>query len=477
MRKDHSSENSSIINKGTILIVDDEEIVRSSCRRILEPEGYHVTIAKNGAEGLYLLSSRTFDLILTDLKMPGMDGVELLRKTREVCPESEVIIMTGYGTVNTAVKAMKVGAFDYIEKPFDPEELLPLVAKALARKKLAIENLRARETADTHYKLGNIIGVSGAMQKVFHLIAKVAGTGSTVLITGESGTGKELIAKAIHYNSPRKDQPLITVDCVTIPQTLIESELFGHAKGSFTGATEKKKGLLELADKGTIFFDEIGNLDVSVQVKLLRVLQEREFRPVGEKKPVHIDVRFISATNKDLHSMTREGTFREDFFYRLNIFPIHVPPLRERKEDIPHLAYHFLEKFSGDLGKRVTHISAESMKMLLFHDWPGNIRQLENIIHRAVILCHGKTLRPEHFSSLLTSPAGDIPRTIDELKAKKKSLREKSVEDLEKAFLLEALIRNGWNISRAASDVKMQRPNFHALLKKHQISRRTAGLE
>jgi len=284
-----------------------------------------------------------------------------------------------------------------------------------------------------------------------------------------------LVAKAIHFNSSRKDLPFIVVDCTTIPGNLIESELFGHAKGAFTGAFEKKKGLLELASGGTIFFDEIGNLDVTTQAKLLRVLQEREFRPLGERKPVHIDVRFISATHRDLKVMTKEGTFREDFFYRLNIFPIHLPPLRERKEDIPHISYHFLKKYSGELDRNVSHISADAMKTLVCYDWPGNIRQLENTIQRSVILCQGRTLRPEHLSSLDITPQEDIPRTVLELKEKKKNLRLKSVEDIEKMFVMEALKRNRWNISRAASDVGMQRTNFHALLKKHHVSKNIAG--
>jgi DNA-binding NtrC family response regulator len=313
------------------------------------------------------------------------------------------------------------------------------------------------------------------MQKVFHLIARVANTGSTVLITGESGTGKELVAKAIHFNSSRRDQPFVVVDCTTIPESLIESELFGHTKGAFTGAHETKKGLLELANGGTIFFDEIGNLEVTTQAKLLRVLQEKEFRPVGEKKSVHVDVRFVSATNRDLKEMTKDGTFREDFFYRLNIFPIHLPSLRERKDDIPHLAYHFLRKYSRELDMHVSHISADAMKMLVCYDWPGNIRQLENTVQRSIILCQGKTLRPEQLSSLEICPMEDTPRTILELKERKKNLRIKSVEDIEKVFVIEALKRNKWNISRAAVDVGMQRTNFHALLKKYNLSR-NAGI-
>ena len=458
------------MGKGSILIIDDEEIIRESCRRVLEPAGYAVKTAKSGTEGLRAFEAEVFSLVLTDLKMPDMDGIEVLVKIRESRPDTDVIIMTGYGTVKTAVKAMKMGVFDYIEKPFSPDDLLNLVAKAFGRQKLPGEDVVTREIVPSHYELSNIVGVSQEMQRVFQLIAKVAHTGSTVLITGESGTGKELVARAIHYNSPRKDQQFVIVDCTAIPETLIESELFGHSKGAFTGAIEKKKGLLEMANGGTIFFDEIGNLNLAVQAKLLRVLQEREFRPLGEKKTVRVDVRFISATNKDLKAMTKGGLFREDFFYRLNIFPIHIDPLRERREDIPHLAQHFLKKYSEELRRNVTHISAEAMKMLVFYDWPGNARQLENTIHRAIIMCQGKTLKPEHLSSLEVSLSEEVPKTIAELKAKKKNLRLKSVEDIEKNFLLEALKRNNMNVSRASSDVGMQRTNFHALMKKYNIT-------
>ncbi|MFZ2198432.1 MAG: sigma-54 dependent transcriptional regulator [Thermodesulfovibrionales bacterium] len=462
------------MNKGRVLIIDDEEIVRTSCQRVLEPAGYSVKTAANGDDGFTLLKNHTFDLVITDLMMPDMDGIEVLRKIGETWPETEVVIMTGYGTVKTAVRAMKIGVFDYIEKPFNPGDLITITAKALERK-IHIEDPDLKEVIPSHYELSNIVGISQAIQKVFQLIARVANTGSTVLITGESGTGKELVAKAIHFNSSRKDQPFIVVDCMTIPGTLIESELFGHAKGAFTGALEKKKGLLELASGGTIFFDEIGNLDVATQAKLLRVLQEREFRPIGEKKQVHIDVRFISATNRDLLVMTKEGTFREDFFYRLNIFPIHLPSLRERKEDIPHLSNHFLKKYSRELDKNVFHISADAMKMLVCNDWPGNIRQLENTLQRSVILCQGRTLLPEHLPSLDMAKNEDVPKTILQLKEKKKNLRLQSVEDIEKMFVMEALKRNMWNISKAASEVGMQRTNFHALLKKYNLSKHIAG--
>jgi transcriptional regulator with GAF, ATPase, and Fis domain len=293
---------------------------------------------------------------------------------------------------------------------------------------------------------------------------------TTILITGESGTGKELISRAIHHNSPRRNEPFLVVDCGTIPDALMEAELFGYMKGSFTGAMETRRGLLELAHRGTILFDEIGNLGIPMQAKLLRVLQEKEFRPLGGRTMSKVDVRILAATNRDLSAMVREGTFREDLFYRLNVFPINLPPLRERKEDIPALADHFIRKFGREAEKEVSSISAEAMKRLILHDWPGNVRELENIIHRAVILCKGKALRPEHI--LITGrKEPEIPKTSVELKQMKKKLRVKSVEDLERAFVVNALDRSKWNITRAAQEVGMQRTNFQALLKRYGIKR------
>ena len=395
-----------------------------------------------------------------------------MKKIKEDWPETEVIIITGYGTVKTAVDALKYGAYDFIEKPFTPEALLNSVERCLEKKKLELENIRLRQEINALYSLDNIIGASKEMQKVFKLIATVASTGSTVLITGESGTGKELVARAIHYNSARREQPFMVVDCGTIPENLMESELFGHTKGSFTGAVATEKGVLEAANGGTVFLDEISNLPLSMQVKLLRVLQEKEFRPVGSKKTVKIDIRFIAATNRDLSEMVKKGEFREDFFYRLNVFPVDIPPLRDRKEDIPALAYHFLHKYSKEVGRDVPHISAEAMRQLIANDWPGNVRELENVIHRAVIVCEGRTLRPEHIMIPLNREEEiEIPKTLDELKLKKKDLRTRSIEDIEKSFLIAALKRNDWNITKAAAEVGMQRPNFHALLKKYNISK------
>lgn len=457
--------------KPRVLVIDDEEVVRAAAARVLA--GYDVSTAATGKEGLKLLRRKPFDLVLTDLKMPEMDGVEVLKRVKEISPEAEVVIITGYGTVKTAVEALQHGAYDYIEKPFTPEGLLNVVDKCLESRRLRIENLMLRREVHALYSLENVVGSSKAMQRVFELVATVAPTGSTVLLTGESGTGKEVVAKAIHYNSPRKDGPFVAVDCGTIPEALIESELFGHTRGSFTGAVTTEKGLLDLAGGGTVFFDEIGELPASTQAKLLRVIQEKEFRPVGGRSTVKADVRVIAATNRDLQAMVGEGAFREDLFYRLNVFPIKIPPLRERKEDIPALTYYFLKRYSEETGKDVTHISLEAIKRLTAYDWPGNVRELENIIHRAVILSRGKTLKPSAIA--LPEPGEldqrEVPMTSEELKERKKALREKSVEEVERAFILGALKRNGWNVTRAAGEVGMQRTNFQALVKKYNLSR------
>lgn len=460
-----------MIEKPTILVIDDEEIVRVSCIRILRPEGYNVKVVKSGIEGLKVIEKENFDLVLTDLKMPDMDGIEVLKKVKEGWPGTEIVVITGYGTVSSAVQAMKFGAFDYLEKPFTPDQLLLVVSRALEKKRLIIDNIQSAQESISLYRLENIVGTSKEMQKVFQMIATVAPAVTTVLLTGESGTGKELVARAIHYNSPRKEQPFVVVDCGTIPDNLIESELFGYMKGAFTGAVASKKGLLELSDGGTIFFDEIGNLDLSTQAKLLRVIQEKEFRPIGGRESIKVDVRVITATNKNLEYMIKEGSFREDLFYRLNIFPILLPPLREKKEDIPLLSDHFLKRYSEYLGKEVNHISADAMKILISHDWPGNVRELENTIHRATLLCMGKTIRPEHLTLLESKSQNEIPKTSEELKERKKDIRSKSIEEIEKAFIFEALKKNNWNITKASTSVGMQRSNFHALMKKYDITK------
>lgn len=456
------------MEKTRILIIDDDEIIRKSCEKVLTPEGYLTVTAETGNDGLKLLSKKNFDLVLTDLRMPDMNGIDVLKKIKEVWPDIEVIVITGYGTIKSAIDAIRYGAYDYVEKPFAPEELLNVVRRSLERRNLMIENTRLKQEVKALYRIENIVGTSKVIQRVFNLIATVAPTEGTVLITGESGTGKELVARAIHYNSPRREGPFIVVDCGTIPDNLMEAELFGYIKGAFTGATETHRGLIEIATRGTLFFDEIGNLSPGLQAKLLRLIQEKEFRPIGGRELIKADIRIIAATNKDLLLLVKEGAFREDLFYRLNVFPIHIPPLRERKEDISALANHFLKKYSKDSGKNISYISAEAMKELFLYDWPGNVRELENVIHRAVILCRGDTLRPE---DIVITKSNDVrtPKNLKELKEIKRRLKARSIEGIERSFILDALSRNNWNISKAAEEVGMQRTNFHSLMRKYGI--------
>jgi DNA-binding NtrC family response regulator len=380
--------------------------------------------------------------------------------------------VTGLSQIDTAVQAMKLGAFDYLSKPFDPDELQLVVRRALERRALLQENLNLKNAVSSKYRFENIIGASPPMQSLYRLVAQCSPTNSTVMLMGESGTGKELIARAIHYNSLRKDKPFVAIDCNALSDNLLESELFGHVKGSFTGAIANKKGMFEVADGGTLFLDEVGNFSLGLQAKLLRVIQEREFRVVGDTKSHPANFRLVTATNKDLKAMVAAGTFRDDFYYRINIFPIHVPALRERREDIPALAIHFMKVFSDELGKKVTEISEGAMSALVNYDWPGNVRELENTLHRAVILAHDNVIRQAHLVNILEEEEVhdiDVPRTGEELKRVKKAARESSVEKIERLFVLEALKRNAWNVTKSAEETGMQRPNFQALMKKYNI--------
>ncbi|TRZ95020.1 MAG: sigma-54-dependent Fis family transcriptional regulator [Rhodocyclaceae bacterium] len=461
-----------------ILVVDDEEIVVRSCLRILGTDAYEVESAQSGIEALRKIEESSFDVLILDIMMPQMDGLEVLQRVKETHPDIDVIMVTGLSQIDTAVRSMKLGAFDYLPKPFDPDELKHVVERALERRQLLQENLNLRSELSSKYRFENIVGSSPAMQKVFGLIAKCAPTNSTVLITGESGTGKELIARAIHFNSLRKEKPFIAVDCNSLSETLLESELFGHTKGSFTGAVSNKRGMFEIADGGTLFLDEVSNISLSTQAKLLRVIQEREFRAVGDTRTQTTNIRLIAATNKDLKVMVTEGTFREDLFYRINIFPIQLPPLRERREDIPVLAFHFLKAFSKELEKESVEFSEGAMSALVNYDWPGNVRELENTVHRAMILTNDKVIRQAHLTNIIDMlPRADldVPRTSDELKRIKKAAREKSVENIEKLFILEALKRNGWNVTNSAEETGMLRANFQALMKKYDI--RIRGIE
>ena len=455
-----------------ILIVDDEEIVIRSCRRILGDSMYAVDSTQDGRDALRKVDETEYDLMILDIMMPGIDGLEVLQHVKERHPGVDVIMMTGLSEIQTAVKAMKLGAFDYLSKPFDPDELKHVVDRALERRQLQQENRSLKTEVSSKYRFENIIGSSPPMQAVFGLIAKCAPTNSTVLITGESGTGKEMIARAIHYNSLRKDQPFVTVDCNTLTESLLESELFGHTKGSFTGAVANKRGMFEMANNGSLFLDEFGNIPLSTQAKLLRVIQEREFRPVGSTITQKTNVRLITATNKDLKAMVLDGTFREDLYYRVNVFPIHSPSLRERREDIPALAFHFLKLFCNELDKPVSDISDGAMSLLINHTWPGNVRELENNMQRAVILATDHIIRQAHLANLIEAtshPDFEVPRTSDALKRVKKIAREKSVEEIEKMFIQETLKRNSSNVTRSAEETGMQRANFQALMKKYNI--------
>jgi len=456
-----------------ILIADDEEIVIRSCLRILDGDDFQVEAVQDGREALRKIEENPYDVMILDIMMPNMDGLEVLRRVKETHPNMDVIMITGLSQIDTAVQAMKLGAFDYISKPFEPDELKLVVQRALERRRLLQENLTLKSELSSKYRFENIIGLSPQMQAVYRLIAQCAPTSSTVLITGESGTGKELIARAIHYNSLRKDKPFVAVDCNALSENLLESELFGHVKGAFTSAVVNKKGMFEVAGSGTLFLDEIGNISMSIQAKLLRVLQEREFRAVGDTRTLIANFRLVTATNKDLKAMVAAGTFRDDLYYRINIFPIHAPALRERKGDIPALAYHFLKVFSAELGKKITDISEGALSTLVNYGWPGNVRELENVMHRAAILTSDNVIRHAHLVNIVDSsqPQADlaVPRTGDELKRVKKAAREKSVEEIEKQFVLEALKRNEWNVTKSAEETGMQRPNFQALMKKYTI--------
>jgi DNA-binding NtrC family response regulator len=441
--------------------------------RILAGDEFQVESVQDGREALKKIEENPYDVVILDIMMPNIDGLEVLRRVKETHPNVDVIMITGLSQVDTAVQAMKLGAFDYISKPFEPDELKLVVFRALERRRLLQENFTLRSEVSSKYRFENIIGLSPQMQAVYRLIAQCAPTSSTVLITGESGTGKELIARAIHYNSLRKDKPFVAVDCNALSENLLESELFGHVKGAFTSAVVNKKGMFEVAGSGTLFLDEIGNISMSIQAKLLRVLQEREFRAVGDTRTQTANFRLVTATNKDLKAMVAAGTFRDDLYYRVNIFPVHAPALRERKGDIPALAYHFLKVFGAELGKKITDISEGALSTLTNYGWPGNVRELENVVYRAAILTGDSVVRQAHLVNIIDSSQSSadltVPRTGDELKRVKKAAREKSVEDIEKQFVLEALKRNDWNVTKSAEETGMQRPNFQALMKKYTI--------
>lgn len=422
-----------------ILVADDEQSMREFLDIMLRKEGYKVTLASNGEEVLKLIEKDIFDLVLLDIRMPRIDGLSALKRIKSVSPDTIVIMITAYASADTAIRAMKEGAYDYIIKPFKIEEIKLIIKNALEKKNLQNENTLLKKVVRDRFHFENIIGQSPKMIAIYELLEKVSPTKTNILITGESGTGKELIAKAIHFNSPRKDKPFVTLNCGAIPETLIESELFGHMKGAFTDAIATKKGLFEIADGGTIFLDEISELPLLMQVKLLRVLQDKEFKRVGGTEDIKVDVRIISATNKDLEEAVREKRFREDLFYRLNVIQIKLPPLRERKEDIPLLAEHFLKRYAQELNKNISRISPEALRILLDYDYPGNVRELQNIIERAVALETSNELTPNNLNSYLEGQLS-LKKTPIDLEIPNEGIDlEKFVSEIEKTLIIKAL--------------------------------------
>jgi len=443
--------------KPRILVVDDEEAMRESLKDWLMEDGYEVDLAPGGEDAVAMAREKNFEVVLLDLKMPGMDGLETLKRFKDIQPEADIIMMTAYATVDTAVQAMKEGAFDYLVKPFDPDEVEMLIKRIVAHKELVLENILLRKKLEERYQYDEIIGKSDAMQGVFDLISRVAPTDSTVLITGESGTGKELIAQAIHGNSSRCYMPFIAVSCGALPDSLLESELFGYEKGAFTGAEHTKKGRFEMAHKGTLFLDEIGDISLKTQVDLLRVLQQKEFHRLGGEEEIEVDVRILAATNRDLQKSIRENRFREDLFYRLNVISIHVPPLRERKDDIPLLANSFTRKYCMEMNKEEAKINPRALKLLMDYDWPGNVRELENVIERALVIGAGKEISPDDLPFSRRDPG---PVTLPS-----------SLKLMEKMHIERILADNDWNISRTARELDIDRQTLYNKIEKYHIKK------
>jgi DNA-binding NtrC family response regulator len=459
-----------------ILVIDDEMAIGQACQRVLESEGHEVQCILVPETGLQAALSGDWDIVLLDLAMPGLDGLEILRRIKESAVPCEVIIITGNATVESAVEAMKRGAHDYVAKPFSPDQLRLAVRRAAERSRLIRENIVLRQELEIHQGFEGIIGESRPMERVFALARRVAPTEGTVLLVGESGTGKEMFVRAIHRLSRRKDHLLLACDCSALAPTLLESELFGHVKGSFSGAIVTKQGLFEAAHQGTLFLDEIGNLSLETQGKLLRVLETKHVKKVGDTTEREVNIRLISATNRDLSEMVRQGEFREDLYYRLNVVPIYLPPLRERTGDVPLLATAFLERFCKKNQVGVKRFSSEAMMLMESYAWPGNVRELRNIVERLAILCDSERIEPRHLPEEIrqvqvraTSDA-TLPRSWEEFKRLKQHVRDSAVQQLERRFLQDILQRCDGNVSRAAEQIGIQRTNLHALLRKHGLT-------
>jgi DNA-binding NtrC family response regulator len=441
--------------EGNILVVDDEFSVRDSLLNWFRKDGYQVHAAENASEALRALQDHHFDVALLDIKMPGMDGMELQSRIHQIDPEIAVIMITAFGSVETAVQALKQGAFDYVTKPIDPDELSHLVQRALEQQRLQRENVQLRETIDEISAADTIVGESPPILKVMELIQHVAKTDATVLILGESGTGKELIARAIHANSARRYFPIVPVNCGAVHNELLESELFGHEKGAFTGAQHRRKGRIEMADGGTLFLDEVGAINPKMQVDLLRALESKEFIRLGGSRPIKVDFRIICATNENLETEVREGRFREDFYYRINVFTIEAPPLRSRPTDIPLLAMHIVRRLARQMDKQITEIHPEAMDLLMSHNWPGNVRELINAIDRAMVVGKPPTIQPEDLPVWGTRPRGTFVGD--------------SLADVEKDHIASVLERTGWNITRAAEILRVDRVTVYNKIKKYDL--------
>jgi two-component system response regulator PilR (NtrC family) len=456
---------------GSILVIDDEEIMREILEALLTREGYHVQLASSGEEGVELAKAKPFDAAIVDVMMPGMDGIATLEELRKLDDELPVLMITAFASVETAIAAMKRGAFDYITKPFKNDEVLVVARNAVERRQLVAENTALRQSLQAQsQKFSGIIGRSPRMKQVFDLIIQAAPSRSTILVTGESGTGKELVARAIHRNSPRAERAFVTVNSGNLPPDLLESTLFGHVKGAFTGAVYPKKGLCDLADKGSMFFDEIGNIPAETQAKLLRLIQERDFMRLGGMDTIKIDVRIIAATNCDLHEMVEDGRFREDLYYRLHVINIVLPPLRERRDDIPLLAQHFLEKYGEENSKGTLELTSEALDLLMEYDWPGNVRELENVIERAVVLSSGtrisEDLIPEH---IRTAPVFHIPKFV----VPPEGISFKDViTNVEKRLIESTLEAAGGVQKRAAELLKIKPTTLNEMIKRYEIGTR-----
>jgi len=455
---------------GHVLVIDDEKSQRDILTVILEGEGYSVEAASNVSQALTCYQGHPADVVLTDLSMPERDGLSLLAELIKVNPETLVILITAYGTIGSAVQAMKQGAFDYLTKPVDREELLITIARAFEKLHLVKENRQLHQQLQEKFKVENIVGHHPLMQEVLRLLQKVSASQATVLITGESGTGKELVARALHAHSPRAQHPFLALNCAAVPETLIESELFGHEKGAFTGAQARQVGLFEAVDQGTLFLDEIGDLSLPLQAKLLRVLQEKEIRRIGGREDIKVDVRVVAATNRKLATAIKQGTFREDLFYRLNVVSIHVPALRDRTTDIPELIEHFLKKYAASSGKVVKEVTAGALRALLEYHWPGNVRELESVIERAGLLCDGGRVDVEDLPAEVRTRATLLDKMDFDLPADGFSL-----EEFERRLLETAMARSNGVIAKAAKMLGLTYKTMQYRLEKFQIGRRPSG--